>query len=719
MLHIIIFLALWSAVSAFSQSLQARIQERVAQEFPGAKIGFSLRSVQTGHEIADLDGDSLFVPASTLKVLTTAAAFEYIPLNWSPQTTMALYGSVQGRTLKGRVVIIGGGDPNISGRFSNDFLQIPNAMVDSLRQWGIDSIYGSLDVDSSYFVDPSIPPSWPKHAIEAWYGAKPSALTFNDNVVSVGVSAGKRAKDSVQIQTNPAVMPFVVISEAITVKGKKTNLSWKRLGPDTLLVQGSIGVKAAPVHWAIPVENPPGFFLKALQVAMQNKGLVIQLDSTSANTSKIWKKASYTTAPLLSIIHEVNQRSQNLHAELLLRALGMHYKGKASMENGFLAMKALLTKLGLDSHAVHLADGSGLSAQNQVPPSLMSHLLVKMVAHPAGKLYVNSFASPGAPGSAIRRLDNLDIAYQIRIKTGFIDGVQSLVGYIGLSTGDTLAASLYLNNYQGSNEKARALMDTLWSWIAIEYNWEHTAMREARLLFSEADSIKDYGQRLAFFSKRLLDRPYFLGPTGEGAIAELEAKPRMDLNRFDCVTYLEHVMALAAAPNADSVFSTLQRIRYFSDTPVFSTRKHYFVEDWIGKAPQWAKLMRTPGDTVVIREMDKRAFFKSHNIPWEGINPQTSIPYLPYDLAVEWSKNWKGSPKVFGVGFMAKTGNICVTHTGFLIAEPGKPIQLRHASQLQKKTFQQDLSEYLQQRKGKTPGIVLYEIFDGHSPLAK
>ncbi len=716
MLHIIIFLCLWSAISSFSQTLQARIQERVSQEFPGATIGFSLRSIQTGYEIADLDGDSSFIPASTLKILTTAAAFEFIPLNWSPQTTLALYGSRQGRTFSGQIHVIGGGDPNISGRFSKDFLQVPNAMADSIRQWGIDTLRAVLIADTSYFSDPSIPPTWSKHATQAWYGAKPSALSFNDNVVSVRVSAGKRAKDSVQIQTNPSVMPFVVVSDAQTVKGRKSTLSWKYQGPDTILVQGTIGIKAAPAHWVIPVEDPPRYFLKALQVAMQSRGLVWLQDSLAKSSPTTWKQASFTTAPLLSIIHEVNQRSQNLHAELLLRALGKHYKGTASMANGFLAMKALLTKLGLDSHAVTLADGSGLSASNRIKPSLITSLLAKMISHPAGQLYIHSFASPGAPGSAIRRLDNLDVAYQIRIKTGFIDGVQSLVGYIGLSTGDTLAASLFLNNYRGSNEKARALMDTLWSWIATEYNWEHAAQREARILYNEADSLKDYRHRLEYFSRRLLDRPYLLGPTGEGAVAELEKKPRMNLSSFDCVTYLEHAMALATAPHADSVFSTLQRIRYFSETPVFSTRKHYFVEDWIGKAPQWATLMRVPGDTVVIREMDKRAFFQSHKIPWEGINPQTTIPYLPYDLAIEWSKKWKGPATIFGVGFMAKGGKICVTHTGLLIAEPGKPILLRHASQLQKKTFQQDLSEYLLQRKGKTPGIVLYEIHNGHIP---
>jgi len=694
--------------SSSSQTLLERMLSETAQRFPGARLGVAIRSTRNDSLMLDNLSDQWFTPASTLKMVVTAAALDTMPLDWTPRTGLRLEGVKSGRTMVGVLRVVGGGDPNISSRYFPDPLAIPLAMVDSLRAQGIDTLRGLLATDTSLFPGPSRPVGWRPWFFESWYGAEVSALSFNDNVYLLKVTPGAKPGDSPQVSIRPDIGYIQVLSQVVTRKGRRSDVSHTldSLG-NVVTIGGYMAAGSAPVSWVLPVRNPARYYLTALQRAMEKRGFVYIPDSTVQPAPLLWTY-TYATAPLQSILDEVNQRSQNLHAETLLRDLGAFRMQDGSSDGGRLAEKLFLRKMGIPPEDFVLVDGCGLSPDNRLKPASMCLLLSKMVRHQRGKLFVSSLGLPGVTGSGARRLSGLDLAEEVRIKTGYIAGVQGLVGYIGLGRGDTLAVTLYLNDYKGDDNLARNLMDTLWAWTARQYNGEFAAIREARNLWYEGDSIKGFLPRLDFFSKRLEGRPYFLGPTGEGAGAPIDPSPRMDYSRFDCVTFIEHAMALAAAPSPDSVFDVLQRIRYMGGQIDFSKRKHYFVEDWIGQSPDWVALMRTPGDTVIVREMDKKAFFAAKNLTWDVPNPQTSIPYLPYDKALRFAERWDGPDTLFGIGFLANSPKICVTHTGFVVARHGQPLIFRQASQLQKQTLEQPLSEYLQSRKGKTPGVLFF-----------
>ena len=181
------------------------------------------------------------------------------------------------------------------------------------------------------------------------------------------------------------------------------------------------------------------------------------------------------------------------------------------------------------------------------------------------------------------------------------------------------------------------------------------------------------------------------------------------------MTYVENALALAIAPNEDSLFSVLQRIRYKDGKIGYTSRKHYMLMDWVGEG-KFAKVLPMSGDTSVVRTMPKNEFFKSKGLKYlvngqPAADPIMDLRYLPYQKAIEWSKKpYKGPMMVVGIGFVAKSDKLDVTHTGFVVLRPGDKPRLRHASSVRKKVVEQPLLEYLVSRKGKLPGITFFEF---------
>jgi D-alanyl-D-alanine carboxypeptidase/D-alanyl-D-alanine-endopeptidase (penicillin-binding protein 4) len=298
----------------------------------------------------------------------------------------------------------------------------------------------------------------------------------------------------------------------------------------------------------------------------------------------------------------------------------------------------------------------------------------------------------------------------IRYKTGSISGVQGLSGYAFGIDGDTLAVSLFINEFRGSPEAASRLMDSLLVHVALFYNKERPALIEAHKLLNRPDAPAAYLDRLKFYSHALLERPYFLGPTGEGRFGRIEPAPLLDLDRFDCVTYIESAMALSLSAQPRDMLPRILGLRYGSDTVDYPTRNHYFVEDWLKRNAALTKVVRFPGDSLLKKPIDKQKFYAAKKLPVPASNPVADIAFMPYDKAVAMMANWTHGEKFLGVAFVTDIPGLDVTHTGFLVADGKNPPVLRNASQLVHKVADMPFKEYLEARKGKCAGVLFFEF---------
>ncbi len=699
--------------SSPSPFLSKELEEYFLRSHVGGRLGVSVYSLHYGRFEAAIHDFDWFTPASCLKLIVTAAALDTFPVNFFPATSMEVYGTPQAGVLRGKVRVSGGGDPNISDRFFPDALRPLDPFVDSLKRMGIDTLRGAVEVADTFFTGPRRPEAWKQHHFNTWYGAEVSALSFNDNCFTLTVLPGERPGAPVRVVVKPDVDYVRIVNKARTVAGGRRRLAVIQDPRSTVItLKGSLGTRAGGRQMILPVRDPTQYFRASLLKAMAARGLVFISDEEAAAVAASAPAASFrfTTAPFTDILEEINQRSQNLHAEMVLRHLGKFVKGEGSSEAGIRAEKDFLARQGLDPLDFQLFDGCGLSPYNRLKPNALASLLARMARHRYGRDYINSLASPGLDGATGRRLRPYMPMNLMRFKTGTISGAQGLCGYVFGIDGDTLAVSLFINDFRSSGEAAGRLLDSLLARTAMWFNKERPAMAEAHRLLGRPGLPQTYMERLDYFSHALEEKPYFLGPTGEGRFGLIEPAPLLDLERFDCVTYIESAMALALSREARQVLPTILSIRYRSDTVGYPTRNHYFVEDWLKHNAARVRVLRYPGDTLEAKPIDKIKFFQAKQLPSPAANPVCEIPYMPYEKALAMLSDWKYGRQFLGVAFVTHILGLDVTHTGFLLADGKNPPLLRQASQLQGKVVTMDFKEYLESRRGKCAGVLFFEF---------
>ena len=689
---------------------------------PDVRFGLSIRSVTTGDEHTNINGGEFFTPASTMKTLSTAAALHFLPLDYAPQTRFTLMGSREGNIFNGKLNIRGEGDPNISARYYDDPLYWFYAIADSIHAAGIDTIKGTIELDTSYYLPPWKPEHWKKDFYDFWYGTEVTPLQFNDNSAVVRIKPASTEGDTALISVLPDVGYVKIVNKLVCIKaprnkrGRKQRLKWNRAIDPTkpvVTVEGEFDIESDSTQFVIPVRGGIGYFKAAFLTAMNNRGLVFQ-ENPMAKEGPKFAEYSFSTTPLLSILDEINQRSQNLHAETLFRNGAAKKFGVGSVENGKKMENAFLAEFGIDSSAFEVYDGCGLSPKNKLKPSAETQMLATMARHPKSAYYINSFASPKI-GSGSKRMGSIKYPWATRFKTGYIAEVHGLAGYI-FTPSDTIAVAMYLNE-TGTNKDndCKAVLDTLWMSIVDWANSGAPSLMKMKDLWLSALYEKGLDSRLEYFSRKLIGTPYRLGPMGEGHIDPIEPKPLVYLDSLDCVTYLEHALALTFATNEDSLFNVLQRLRYLDGKISYATRKHYLLADWVGEG-KFTRYLPMENDTVIVRTIPKNDFFKSKKMKYrvngvEAKDPELEIHFLPHNRAYEWAKvPHSDSLRVIGVAFISKSDKLDAHHTGFVILRPGEPPLLRHASSIRKRIVELPLTEYLTSVKGKFLGITLFEF---------
>ena len=721
-MHRFVFVLLVAIAPLFAGFDFAPYQAYIDSVIPEVKFGLSVRSVTTGEELLNVNADEYFTPASTMKTLSTATALHFLPLDYAPQTKVSLLGVQQRNVFTGEVNVRGEGDPNISARFYTDPLVMLYAMADSIRSLGIDTVRGRLVLDTSFFTPPWKPEHWRSDFFDYYYGAEVTPLQFNDNCTVIRIKPGAE-DDTVRVSVVPDVGYVKVVNKLITKtaprnkRGRKQKLKWNRsLDPvePVVTIEGEFDIETDSAQFVIPVRGALGYFRAALLKAFRDRGLVLSEASVAAAGEKM-KTFSFSSAPLLSVMDEINQRSQNLHAETLFRNAAAYMFGVGSVENGKKLERRFLAEMGLDSSGFEVYDGCGLAAKNKIKPSVETQMLAKMARHPKGEYYINSFASPRI-GSGSKRMQTLLYPWFTRFKTGYIAEVHGLAGYIFTMAGDTLSVAMYLNQ-TGKNKDAdcKNTMDSVWIALVEWANNGYPSLLRMKDMWRDGMEVKGFDARLEYFSRMLMKTPYGLGMMGEGHIDAVEPKPMVYLDSVDCVTYVEHVLAMVNATSEDSLFNVLQRIRYTDGKIGYRTRKHYMIVDWVGEG-KFARILPVEDDTVMERTIAKNEFFKSKKMKYlvdgnPAADPKVQIRYLPYEKARKWAKETRSDTlRVIGAAFISKTEKYDASHTGFVVFKPGEAPRLRHASSLRKQVVDMSLSDYLDSRKGKLPGITLFEF---------
>ncbi len=428
------------------------------------QFGIMAVSLTRGDTLYQRNAGTPLVPASTMKMLTSAAAFERLGPQYQFSTDVLYDGTLgQDGTLSGNVYLRGDGDPSLSGRYLRGGPDAPMLILaDQLVSRGVKRVTGEIIGDATAFDDEKIPAGWLSRYLGAGYAARVSGLSLNENLVWVTIVPGGGAK------LEPATSAIQLVNNVRTVAGTGARLSIRRQSPASITVSGTIGSRAGTRRYVYVVDDPAPFTTGALRAALIAKGVQvdggIKLGKTPSSAVKI---ASIQSPTLDRIVSAMNRESINHFAELLMRnaARGTDRKQQGSAANGQALLRNLFaTKIGADSTLLQVADGSGLSTLDRVTPRAMTQMLA--YAHRAdwGPWFHASLPVAGESELLRRRMRGGAAQGNLHAKTGTTNDVIGLGGYVTAVNGEVIAFAFI---YNGADRwTAKSMIDTMGQTLA-------------------------------------------------------------------------------------------------------------------------------------------------------------------------------------------------------------------------------------------------------------
>jgi D-alanyl-D-alanine carboxypeptidase/D-alanyl-D-alanine-endopeptidase (penicillin-binding protein 4) len=481
-------------VSSLAFRIEAILADpAVAQAHVGIRV-VRMDGNPRGTEVYAFNDAQLFAPASNTKLLTTAAAYALLPvanLRW--RTQLATLGEVDAKGhLHGDLYLLGAGDPTFGRRTETkpDAAPDPTAplreMVDQLAAAGITAIDGDVIGDDSYFADEPYGSGRSWDDLQWPYGAPVSALTLNDNTVELNLMPDRTAS-WIPAGSYYALSNTMHGAEA----GEKPQPGIERR-PGSLLVRAWGTMAPSGFHTQLAVEEPAKFAAVVLRQLLTARGIAVSGVAT-ANHRWIEGSADFVAeakeslllarlgdemviaAPLqgrpmlashLSPLAAedlvmTNKTSNNLHADLYLKLLGRVYGRDGSFAQGVRVVKSFLAQAGVLPEDIVLFDGSGESHGDLVTPRALTTLLVYGARQSWGSAWWDSLPVGGVDGTLANRFTSGPLKGKVYAKTGTLDEVNSLSGYMTAASGNTLAFSILVNNRRPESAAAREAIDRI------------------------------------------------------------------------------------------------------------------------------------------------------------------------------------------------------------------------------------------------------------------
>jgi D-alanyl-D-alanine carboxypeptidase/D-alanyl-D-alanine-endopeptidase (penicillin-binding protein 4) len=423
-----------------------------------ALVGVRIESLRTGEVIFQRNSDKLVVPASNMKLLTMAVAAERLGWGYRFETKLEAVGSVTGGTLRGDLLVTGGGDPSIvspDGGHPALFLE----WAEALKQAGIRRVEGRVVGIDTAFDDTGIGAGWAWDYLADGYAAPSGALSYNDNVVTVRVAPGKTAGERASITTHPAGSRFEIQNLALTGEsGSQASVSVDRMpGSSKLVVTGRVPAGGSPANRVTTIDNPTAYFVEALRLALLDRGIVVtngawDLDdivSGAPPSTPAWKLIARRESAALSALGALFLKvSQNYYGEMFLKAIGRQPDRPGTAAAGRAVVRETLAKWGIGADSFVMSDGSGLSRYDYVTADTIVTILKHVWRDE--KLrgpFLAALPTSAYDGTLSGRMRDTPLAGRVQAKTGTISNMRALSGYLTTNSGERIVFSIIANHF--------------------------------------------------------------------------------------------------------------------------------------------------------------------------------------------------------------------------------------------------------------------------------
>ena len=446
--------------------LQSAIDSIVTDSlFVPARAALEVVSLRTGEVLYDRDSRLLFHPASNMKLITTAAALKTLGKNFSVHTSV--YGTLSADgTVTGDLVIAGRGDPDLT---MGDL----ESLADTLLARGVRRIAGDLVADVAYFDSLWWGYCWMYDDDPASYQPFLTPLSVEKNCVEVVVTPASRPGAPPTVELVPKTSFLAILNTARTVSPTDTETVYAdrlwRERLNVITVRGDIRTTSKPQRYHLNVWDPGRYAALLFLDALKSRGIdlegSVRLSHRAASMPPLLADHAHG---LDSLMVNLNKVSDNLSAENLLRIVAAQTLATTgSAEAGIWVAHRVLQSFGVDSTSYAMVDGSGLSHCNLVYPELYIRLLTAMFRDTVNfPLFYASLPIAGVDGTISSRMKGTPAENNVHAKTGSINGVSTLSGYVRTSDGEPLAFSMMMQNFITATRAYRLAQDRICELLA-------------------------------------------------------------------------------------------------------------------------------------------------------------------------------------------------------------------------------------------------------------
>lgn len=411
--------------------------------------------------IKSIQGEKKMIPASISKLVTASAAISEFPPGFKFKTSLWSAGNQEGSTLKGDLVLKGGGDP----AFVSETLWY---LVNVFNRNQITKIEGDIVVDDSLFDRVRYDSSRQKERVDRAYDAPTGAMSFNWNSVNIFVRPGKKSGDPAIVVVDPENEYIRLKTSVSTVgAGGKTSIAADRdedakgVG-DVLQVTGKIALDSKELVIFKNVTQPDMWAGYNLKSFLKQRGIIVTgtiKNGMTPTSARLLAEAE--SKPVEDIISDMNKFSNNYVAEMLTKNIAAKIKAPGTIEVGVQVLKKNLQDLGIGTDQAEILNPSGLTRENKMSAKACWKVLQQMkVQYAYAPEFMKSLPIAGIDGTLKNRMKNTSGERWVRAKTGFLTGVVSLAGYAGRRDGSVIPF-VFIYNGSADESNVRQMFDQI------------------------------------------------------------------------------------------------------------------------------------------------------------------------------------------------------------------------------------------------------------------
>ena len=431
-----------------------------------------------GKDIVAKNKNILLVPASVLKLFTTASALEILGPDKTFETKVYFDGVQKGKILEGNIYLVGAGDPSFGSKdFENkpDYEELFSFWTVILKDKGINEIKGNIYADNSFFSGMLLPWRTSFKNVGNYFAPKADALSIANNkykIIFPSVKEGE--KNIIPLLTDPQIDSIKFKSEVYSSPNIKSEDVYATFEPASNIINlnGTLPVteKQTEIYGAIP--NPAKFAAESFLKSLQNAGIKIIGKAGVKNGGDYSHKKilfSYASPTVKELVKHTNKRSDNLYAEVLLRDISAYTDGQGTAKDGLDKIKNTLINFGISEQDFDIYDASGLSYSSNVSCQATVTLLEEILKKPYAKDFKDSLVIAGNANEKnifAARVSKSPFAFKTLLKTGALDKARTVAGYTKDKKGRDIAFCFFINNFKANSRNITALQDKFLSYLA-------------------------------------------------------------------------------------------------------------------------------------------------------------------------------------------------------------------------------------------------------------